>query len=274
MKKTEKGSSATNKAEPSAKAAQTADGKTAPAQARAASAASKERPLSFAHGLNFYKLFWIFFISCFAGVVIELAYCFATQGHFESRSGLVYGPFNLVYGFGGLFMTMGLAWLSDKRDIYIFLGGFAIGSVVEYACSWVQQAMFGTVSWEYSNLPLNLNGRISLLYSFFWGLLALVWIKTVYPSLSKVIEKIPNAIGKWLTWILLVFMIFNTVMSGLALYRMSERHDGVPATNAVQVFFDEHFPDARLKAVYANMNFVDENGLSDIVSPPPQAPGS
>ena len=27
---------------------------------------------SFASGLNFYKLFWIFYIGCFAGVVIEL----------------------------------------------------------------------------------------------------------------------------------------------------------------------------------------------------------
>lgn len=53
---------------------------------------------SFAHGLNFYKLFWIFFVGCFLGVVIETLYCLVTRHRFESRQGLIYGPFNLVYG--------------------------------------------------------------------------------------------------------------------------------------------------------------------------------
>jgi|GEM_PF-4663813 len=66
---------------------------------------------SFASGLNFYKLFWIFFVGCFLGVVIETLYCLVTRHHFESRQGLIYGPFNLVYGLGALAMTLGLYWL-------------------------------------------------------------------------------------------------------------------------------------------------------------------
>lgn len=87
---------------------------------------------SFAHGLNFYKLFWIFFVGCFLGVVIETLYCLVTRHHFESRQGLIYGPFNLVYGVGALAMTLGLYWLRGKRDLWVFLGGFVIGSAFEY----------------------------------------------------------------------------------------------------------------------------------------------
>lgn len=51
---------------------------------------------SFASGLNFYKLFWIFLIGSFFGVVAETLWCFIVQHKFEIRWGLIYGPFNPV----------------------------------------------------------------------------------------------------------------------------------------------------------------------------------
>lgn len=218
-------------------------------------------PKKFAQGLNFYKLFWVFFIGCFLGVVVETIWCLLTRLHFESRSGLIYGPFNLVYGFGALFMTLGLYWLRNRSKGWIFLGGVVIGSIFEYLCSWIQEKMFGTVSWEYSNIPLNLNGRINLLYSVFWGLLALLWIKVIYPVMSRWTEKIPYKAGVPLTYLLLVFMIFNTIISGLAVGRMSERHHGIPAESSADFFLDEHYPDAMLEKIYPNMVYVNENPL-------------
>src|SRR5574344_779461 len=44
---------------------------------------------SFAGGLNFYKLFCVFFIGCFIGVVVEVIFCFAVEQKFESRQGLI-----------------------------------------------------------------------------------------------------------------------------------------------------------------------------------------
>lgn len=41
--------------------------------------------------MTFYKLFWVFFIGCFAGVVLETIYCLIQRGHYESRVGLIYG---------------------------------------------------------------------------------------------------------------------------------------------------------------------------------------
>ena len=212
----------------------------------------------FAHGLNFYQLFWIFFIGCFLGVVVETIWCLLTRHHYESRTGLIYGPFNLVYGFGALFMTLGLNWLRKKRDAWIFLGGFVIGSVFEYICSWVQEFLFGTVSWQYDEMPFNLNGRINLLYSIFWGVLALLWVKGIYPWMCRLVNRIPNKIGKPLTWVLLVFMILNSAISGLAVARMSARYAGEPATNALEQFLDDHYPDERLQKIYPNMVYVAE----------------
>ena len=56
--------------------------------------------------------------------------------------------------------------------------------------------MFGKVFWDYSKIPFNLGGRINLLYCFFWGIAAVVWIKGIYPVMSAWIEKIPMNFGK------------------------------------------------------------------------------
>lgn len=211
----------------------------------------------FAAGMNFYKLFWIFFIGCFLGVVIETLWCLITRFHYESRVGLIYGPFNLVYGFGTLAMAVSLHWMRRKRDLVILVGGVIIGSIIEYICSFIQEIMFGTVSWNYEAFPFNINGRINLLYSLFWGILAILWIKVLYPMLTKAIMKIPNRIGKQLTWILLIFMIFNTVMSGLAVERWTQRREGVKTNHKVWQYFDKYYTDERMKDIYPNMIFKE-----------------
>ena len=228
-------------------------GEASPPDSQPESTASK----SFAKGMNYYKLFWIFFIGCFLGVVIETIWCLATRGHIESRQGLIYGPFNLVYGIGTLAMTLGLNWLSQKRDLWIFAGGFVIGSVFEFLCSWVQEMMFGSISWNYEHMPLNLAGRINVMYSMFWGLLALIWVKNIYPLITRLIEKIPNRVGIALTWVLTVFMILNTVISAIAVGRWSDRvTDGAPPTNGFEEFLDATYPDSFMEKVYPNMEFT------------------
>ena len=92
----------------------------------------------FAQGMTFYKLFWVFFIGCFAGVVLETIYCLIQRGHYESRVGLIYGPFNLVYGVGALCLSGALYRFRNRGRVFSFVGGFIVGSVVEYACSWFQ----------------------------------------------------------------------------------------------------------------------------------------
>ena len=130
--------------------------------------------------------------------------------------------------------------------------------MVEYVCSYVQETLFGSVSWDYSNIPLNINGRVCLLYSIFWGALGVIWIKSIYPRLSVYVLMIPNKIGKALVWILLVFMLFDSVLSVFAVYRWSERVKGVKAESAVSVFLDNRFPDSRMEGIYPNMEFLAE----------------
>ncbi len=209
----------------------------------------------FAQGLNLYKLALILVVGSFAGVVIELLWCLFRNGYIESRSGLVYGPFNLLYGVGAAVLSLALYRFRNRGKWLSFLGGFLVGSVVEYVCSWFLEVAYGSASWDYSNMPFNLNGRICLLYSIFWGCLGILWIKDIYPRMSKWILKLPNHAGKIITWVLIVFMVLNCAVSGIAVWRWSDRVKGIEASNRFEAFIDARFPDERMERVYANMSF-------------------
>lgn len=209
----------------------------------------------FARGLNGYKLLLLCFIGSFLGVVIELLWCLITNGYLESRAGLVYGPFNLLYGIGTVALTVCLYRFRNRGSWLSFLGGMLVGSVVEYVCSWGQERLFGSRSWDYSHMPFNINGRICLLYSVFWGLLGVLWIKNLYPRMAQWILKIPNRVGKLLTWLLTVFFIFDALMSCVSMYRWTRRLQGEPPANSFWEFIDERFPDERMERIFANMEF-------------------
>jgi hypothetical protein len=209
----------------------------------------------FAKGINFYKSSLVLFAGSLAGVVIELLWCMLTKGYVQSRSGLVYGPFNLLYGVGAAVLSIALYDLRNRNRILCFLGGMFIGSIVEYGCSFFQEMFFGSVSWDYSHMPFNLNGRICLFYSLMWGVLGLVWIKNIYPRMSKWILKIPNNFGKVLTVLLVVFLLFDGIISAMAVKRWSDRMKGINASGSLQTYLDKAFPDEKMKSIYANMEF-------------------
>ena len=211
----------------------------------------------FARGLNIYKILLLCFIGSFAGVVIEMIWCIVTNGYIESRSGLVYGPFNLLYGAGSVVLTVCLYRFRNRGVWISFLGGAVVGSIVEYICSWGQELVFGSRSWDYSEMPFNLNGRICLLYSVFWGLLGVLWIKNLYPRISKLILMIPNKAGKIVTWLLTVFFVFNSIVSVVSVYRWSQRAAGIEPSGTFWEIIDQRFPDERMEKVYANMEFSD-----------------
>ena len=173
-----------------------------------------------------------------------------------SRSSVVYGPFSIVWGIACSLLTAFLYRYRDRNDRFIFVYGTIVGGTYEYVCSVFTEYVFGTVFWNYSKIPFNLGGRINLLYCFFWGIVAVFWVKGAYPFLSYWIEKIPKKIGPALTWILIVLMSGNILISAMALGRYSQRQHGIDAPNVVAEFIDEHFPDERMVKIYPKAKVV------------------
>lgn len=210
----------------------------------------------FAAGCSLYKLIWLFLIGAFLGDIVETIFCRITMGYWMSRSSVVYGPFSVVWGLGCALLTAFLYKYKDKSDRYIFAYGTIVGGAYEYLCSVCTELVLGTTFWDYSDIPFNLGGRINLLYCFFWGIAAVVWLKGIYPLLSGWIERIPRKLGPVLTWIAVVFMVWNMAISALALARYSARQTGAAPQNQLERQLDEHFPDSRMQRIYPKAKFV------------------
>ena len=220
-----------------------------------------EEQKPFAYGVNFYKLFWLFTIGSFIGCILETIVGFVYNGGvFEYRVGLVYGPFIPVYGIGAVMMTLALYKFSRARLWIVFLVSAFVGATFEYLTSYFQQMFFGAISWDYSHQAFNLYGRTSLFYALIWGFLGIAWAKFLYPFASMLIEKLPKNMGKLLSIALCAFMVYDCVISCLAQWRYNERQANVPATNVIEEFLDEQFPDDYLDMIYPHMRHGDGEG--------------
>ena len=219
----------------------------------------EEKEDVFASGCGFYKLACLFFIGAFLGDITETVFCRFSMGRWMSRSSVVFGPFSIVWGLGCAMLTWILYRYREQSDRRLFLCGTILGGAYEYICSVLSELVFGTVFWDYSHLPFNLGGRINLLYCFFWGIAAVVWLKGIYPRLSGWIEKLPMSVGRAGTWIIVVFMLVNMAASALALARYTERvTTGAPAENALETLLDQRFPNERMERVYPNAILVED----------------
>lgn len=212
---------------------------------------------TFAKGLCMDKLAWVFLISSFLGALIEMAYCFLTGGGLMSRSSVLYGPFSFVWGFGAVVLTVTLHRFIGREDRYTFLAGFVVGGAYEYLCSVFTELVFGTVFWDYSWMPLNIGGRTNVIYCIFWGILAVIWVKILYPLMERGIEKIPLLAGKILTWSLVVVMVCDGLLTASAMIRYTERHTSDRPAGHIRQMLDTHFDDAYMESRWPNMVIAD-----------------
>lgn len=212
----------------------------------------------FAEGLGFKKLFFIFMIGSVLGTIYEdiliyvLTYLETGTGVWMLHRGVIYGPFNVIYGFGAAVMCWVL--LRKKYNNWQIFGLSALlGGLIEYGLSFLQETFTGTTSWDYSNQLLDINGRTTIPIMLVWGVLGLVLVKIVYPFCSNLIERIPIRIGNPVFWALLVFMILNCLISWSAIIRQGLRHNNIPPFTPVGEFYDYYYTDEYLHHYFPNM---------------------
>lgn len=167
-------------------------------------------------GIDLWEILAYFIIYSIAGFFIETMFALVRYGVLESRQSFLYGPFCSIYGVGAVVMIIFLQYFMKNR-FSLFVGGFFIGSITEYLISWIGECILHVKWWDYSNMPLNINGRICIYYSFFSGMLALFLMKVIHPRirnlLAYTLKKFNPKVVKTAIIVTTIFIIVDCLIS-------------------------------------------------------------
>lgn len=226
--------------------------------------------------ITFKRILAYFIIYSFLGFIIETIFGMLTKGVIESRQSCLYGPFCCIYGLGAAVMIPGLQKFK-KKNWTLFLAGAIEGSIVEYVISWLGEIVFHIKWWDYSNMPFDINGRICLLFTIFWGILALLLMRLINPYIEKFIDKIPKKLFSVLTiggTILLILDLLITAFGLQVFYtRFTKKYDlnlvedknlmvsqEVLENEFVQKLSNTIFTDEKMLRTFPNIKYKDNDG--------------
>lgn len=214
--------------------------------------------------LSYPLLFWLFVAGSLLGFVFEGMFHLIRKGSWAFRVGTLWGPFCVLYGFGAVVMYL-VALSIQQKKLPVQFAVFALtGSVVEFAAGVFQKACFGTQSWNYSTHAINLGGYISLKMTMLWGLAGIILMYILLPLIFSSFNRMKLTKRVLLYRAMTAFMCVNLLLTSAALLRWQERvQDNSPASNAVEVYLDQNWPDERMRERFPNMEFV---GCADDVS--------
>lgn len=151
------------------------------------------------------NLIAFFAIYSFMGWMIEVVYRSLTQRQFIN-AGFLFGPFTPIYGFGAAFIIF-IDFLIHPwpLPVKIIVYGIIL-TTIEYLTGYMLEKAFKLKLWDYSQNKFNLNGRVCLLFSVFWAIMALAFVTFIHPAVLLFIKSIEPF---YIHAFSIVFLIYN-----------------------------------------------------------------
>lgn len=150
---------------------------------------------------SFLQIILFFFIYCFMGWIWETAYVSIRKHKFINR-GFLHGPLIPIYGFGA--MAILFATMPVKDNLFlVFICGMIGASALELATGCAMEAIFHVRYWDYTNIPTNIKGYISLPTSIVWGFFSILMIKFIHAH----VEHYVLALSRTATEVITVLLV-------------------------------------------------------------------
>ncbi len=143
--------------------------------------------------MNYLKYFLIFSL---LGFIME-SVVYKVSGS-NSHSGVLFGPYTLVYGFGGLLVVLINNYFSKipmnsfLKIIILFICFTIICTLIEYLIGNLIHYIFDIDKWNYTSHKYHFGKYICLDLALTWGILSLFIIKVLKPFIDKLLLIIPN----------------------------------------------------------------------------------
>ena len=208
--------------------------------------------------LDFGKCVFAYVLGGVVGTLWETVLNFCKGNGFVYCNGSIFTPINFVYGFGALVIWIFLA-NSNRKPYITYIYGTIGGGIVEYLLNFLEEKILGARSWDYSNEFLNINGRTTIPFMLFWGLLCLAVVYGVYNPLAKIYDKCPKKVMTTIAIVLLAIVVTDLTITVTALARYSARQQGVISKTELGLFLDRVFNDDYMKLHFPNQKKLSEN---------------
>ena len=169
----------------------------------------------------------LFVIVSFLGWAYETLFALIRRRRWENR-GFLYSPICPIYGVGALIL-IGVCRLMTGSDPaamawwQVFLISCVGSAVLEYVTSWGLEKLFHARWWDYSNLPLNIQGRICLPAALAFGVAGLLLAYVIIPLISQMIDGLSPTGVDVLGVILIVWLVIDLTMTVLMLTKFGKK---------------------------------------------------
>ena len=136
-------------------------------------------------------LFMTFLVYSVIGWLWESFYCSMKARHYVYR-GFLLGPYCPVYGFGVASVLI-LVPENAGTLLNLYFNIVVIVTIIEFITSWMLEKFFGMKLWDYTKVPLNIEGRVAVPVSLFWGVGCLILMKVINPVIQDGIQEFIDA---------------------------------------------------------------------------------
>lgn len=164
--------------------------------------------------------FLIFFIYSVAGWFIEVTISSIDSKQISNR-GFLIGPYCPIYGFGALILSVCLS--QYRSDVAVlFCVSVVFCSVLEYFTSWIMEKLFHARWWDYSKIKFNVEGRICLTNSIYFGILGVLLVRFISPFLMHSLNTIPKNTLIMITIPFLLLLMIDLCLSSVIMNRLKK----------------------------------------------------
>ncbi len=169
--------------------------------------------------MSFYEGVFYLFIYSVLGWTAEVLYEKVTTDRFINK-GFLNGPLCPIYGFGAVFFLICLKPFQG-HFLLVFLFSFLIATFLEYIASFILEYLFHKRWWDYRDYAFNLNGRVCLLFSSFWGVGGVLILYFIHPIVMKAVSNIPQHVGIVFLCCVAFFILLDLFMTMKATLKLS-----------------------------------------------------
>lgn len=157
---------------------------------------------------------FLFLTGAVIGWLYEVLLHLVTDGAFVNR-GMLHGPWLPIYGVGCLLMV-GLKIAIGGRPVLYFAASTVACGAVEYAASWLMETFYNMRWWDYSDCPLNLNGRIFAGGLLGFGIAGCLFVYGLLPILAKKYNSISVRTKEVIAFVFVLTFLADAVISAAA----------------------------------------------------------